>query len=131
MVDAVTTKVLHNGTSRYVVKLTNISDGTGENAVVKVDISTLTGPTGSAPTKIAIEKIEGVVSGMRVSLYWNHTSDVLIATLEPSGQICLDWTAVGGLKDTGTGEDGDILLTTTGHSSGDSYDLTLYCRLVA
>ena len=30
-----------------------------------------------------------------------------------------------------SGGTGDILLTTTGHSSGDSYDITVYAKLKA
>lgn len=130
MADAVTTNVIHAGTRTYITHITNASDGTGESAVVKIDKSTLTGPGGSEPSKICIEKIEGTVNGMQVKLIWDHTSDVTIAVLD-GGQVELDFTCGGGLRDPGTGGSGDVLLTTLGHTSGDSYDLILYCRLVA
>ena len=41
MADAVTTQVLQDGEHLYVAKFTNISDGTGESKVTKVDVSAL------------------------------------------------------------------------------------------
>ena len=42
MADAVTSQTLSDGGKTAVVKLTNISDGTGESSVAKVDVSALT-----------------------------------------------------------------------------------------
>ena len=42
MADAVATQTLFDGTKRVVQKFTNISDGSGESAVKKVDVSALT-----------------------------------------------------------------------------------------
>ena len=130
--DTVTSKVLFAGKKLYVIKITNISDGTGESGVVKVDKSTLTGLTGVEPAKIAVEQIKGIVDGMTVTLSFDRTSAITIAILGGLGtcNVDLDWRDVGGILDTGSGNTGDIKLTTTAHSSGDSYDLTLYCRLV-
>ena len=41
MADAVTTQVLEDGERLYIAKFTDISDGTGESAVLKIDVSTL------------------------------------------------------------------------------------------
>ena len=41
MADAVTSQTLSDGDRIAVVKFTNISDGTGESSVAKVDISAL------------------------------------------------------------------------------------------
>ena len=41
MADAVTTQVLQDGERLYIAKFTNISDGTGETKVTKVDVSGL------------------------------------------------------------------------------------------
>ena len=41
MADAVTTQVLQDGERLYIAKFTNISDGTGESEVTKVDVSGL------------------------------------------------------------------------------------------
>lgn len=127
MADTVDTKVVFSSQNRYVVRLLNLSDGTGESAVVKVDISTLTGPDGTPPTRTVVEKIEYDISGMTIRLYWDHTTDDEIAVLGGSG--FLDWSESGGLVDNGTGDTGDILLTTNGHAAGDTYNITLWLRL--
>lgn len=127
MADTVTSKVVFSGTRRYVVHLTNRSDGTGESNVVKVDKSTLTGLSGTEPGKLVVERIHYDVSAMRVTLTWDQTSDEVIAVLQNIGK--LDWRKSGGLVGSNTGGTGDILLTTANQTSGDGYDITLYLRL--
>ncbi len=127
MADTVSTHTIFAGTRRRVYNFNNVSDGTGETAVVKVDKSTLVGPDGTEPSELVVEMIEWVCDGMRVDLYWDHTSDVKIGVL--AGSSYIDFREDGGLQDTGTGETGDILLTTTGHTAGDSYNITLHLRL--
>lgn len=126
MVDTVSTTTVFNGSRKLVVHLTSLSDGTGETDAVKVDKSTFTGPNGLEPTDFVIERIEYDISSMRVLLEYDRTTDLAIAVLQGSG--ILDWTKSGGLLREGTGETGDIILTTAGHASGDGYDITLYLR---
>lgn len=121
MADTVTTQKILDGAKNAVIKLTNLSDGTGESAVVKVDVSTLSG----SPESVSINRITYDVSGMAVTLLWDATTDVRILTL---GSNCgvLDFNSFGGLpNNAGAGKTGDILLTTTGHTSGDSYSIIL------
>jgi len=126
--DAVDSLVVFAGRRRRVVRLTNLSDGTGETAVVKVDKSTLTGPDGTEPSKLVVEKIQYSCVGMSVRLLWDHDTDDEIVTL--AGEGTFDWTDCGGLVDPASaGGPGDILLTTNGHTAGDSYDITLHMRL--
>lgn len=129
MADVVDTQVIADTAMRHVVRITNRSDGTGESSVVKVDKSGLTGPiAGVEPGSLVLEQIQGNVDGMQVQLNWDHDTDDEIVTLA-GGIIQRDWRKVGGLKDPKTtGGTGDVLLTTVGHSSGDSYDLTLHFR---
>jgi hypothetical protein len=129
MADAVDTQVVFSGARRRAIRLTNISDGTGESAVVKVDISALTGPDGTVPTKTVVEWIEYDIQGFTsVRLDWDATTDDEIAVL--SGQGILDWTAYGGLTDPqSTGATGDIVLTTAGASATATYTITLGLRL--
>jgi hypothetical protein len=124
MADAVTTRTLYAGTKRHIVQYTNLSDGTGESAVSKLDISALTNSAGDTVTAIRINKIWANVSGMVVQVLTDHTSDVLMHTLNDATWF-LDFTDFGGKKDTGTGGTGDVLFTTSGHSAGDSYDITI------
>ena len=41
MADAVTSQTLIDGQNKAVIKFTNVSDGSGESAVKKVDVSAL------------------------------------------------------------------------------------------
>lgn len=124
MADAVTTNVVRDG-RYYVVNLQNRSDGTGESGVTKVVISTLTLPNGQVCTKTSIHRVEFAISGMTVRLDWDHTTDDKALTLSGNGAI--DFSGWGGLVDpASTGGTGDLLLSTLGHDSGDTYDITLW-----
>jgi hypothetical protein len=58
MADAVTSQTIQDGERRAVLKFTNISDGTGESAVVKIDVSALAANSrGEACTEVAIHQI--------------------------------------------------------------------------
>lgn len=129
MVDTVTTETLYNGQRRKIVHWTGISDGTGESGVAKVDISGLTFNNGTVPTYTAIDMIDYNIQGYAsIRLYWDHTTDDEIAIL-PAGSGTIHWYALGGKVDPRTtGDTGDILLTTNGHSAGDTYDITVYFR---
>lgn len=130
MADAVDVATIRSRGRTHVVHMVNVSDGTGESAVTKVDISALLTVDGKVPTYTVIDRIEYSVQGMAVRLFWDHTTDDEIAVLQGSGVI--DWQASGGKVDPRTtGGTGDILLTTTGHSSGDTYDITIWLRLKA
>lgn len=121
MADLVTTQTLVSGTRNLVVKLTSTSDGTGESAVKKVDASD------NGASVLTIEKIHYSVAGMVARLLWDATTDVTIVDLQGDG--CLDCRGFGGLiNNAGTGVTGDIMLTTVGHTSGDSYSIILEMR---
>ena len=124
MADAVTTTTLHNSPRRLIVQITNLSDGTGESAVVKVDKSTFTGLNGLEPSSLAIEYIKGLVSGMSVTLKADRTSDLTIAQIG-SGEVNIDFTCAGGFQTNTAGDTGDIVLTTAGHTAGDTYNLII------
>jgi len=120
MTDAVSSQTLYDGARRTVMKFTNTSDGTGESAVLKVDVSALAG----APSKVRIDRIQYSVAGMVARLLWDATTDVTIVDLQGDGR--LDAESYGGLtNNAGTGVTGDILLTTVGASSGDSYSIII------
>lgn len=107
MADAVTTQTLIDGQRNLVMKLTNLSDGTGEYKVKKVDVSTLSPPANA----VVIRKISYTTDGP-VMLYWDADDDLLITTLEPGSQV-FDYRYFGGLyNDGGLGVTGDILLST-------------------
>lgn len=121
MADAVTSQKLVDGPKNVVYSFTSVSDGTGEAAVLKVDVSALN----DAPSRVKIEKIHYDIQGMAVEILWDATTDV-IAAVVGSGQGCLDYTRFGGLiNNAGAGVTGDIMFTTIGHTANDSYTIVL------
>jgi hypothetical protein len=122
MADTVTTQVLFDGKKKAVIKFTNVSDGSGESAVAKIDVSTLL----NAPTAVKISRIWYTLSGMAVQMLWDATTDVLAFVLGIDSSGSLDFTSFGGLvNNAGAGVTGDLLFTTVGHTAGDSYSIIL------
>lgn len=79
MADAVATQTLIDGDKKVVQKFTNISDGSGESAVVKVDVSALaTNSRGDACTGVVIEEIWWQCIGMKVQILWNASTNVFV-----------------------------------------------------
>ena len=132
MADAVTSQTLADGDKIAVIKLTNISDGTGESSVKKIDVSALAANSaGAACAHATINQIWYDIGGMRVALEWNATSNVVAAVLGGSaaaGNVSgyMDFRSFGGIKNTlASGYDGDIDLTTHGHTAHDHYTIVL------
>ena len=135
MADAVTSQTLADGDRIAVMKFTNLSDGNGESSVKKVDVSALAASNaGLTPALVTIEQIWYDIGGMRVSLEWNATSNVVAAVLGGSaaaGNVSghMDFRSFGGIKNTlASGYDGDIDLTTSGHTNLDHYTVVLQLR---
>lgn len=130
MADVVDTIVLESNKHRRKIRITNVSDATGESAVVKVDKSALTAMNGLEPAYLIIDEIEWSIQGFTsVRLFWDHTTDDEIAVLGTGSGYREYWSS-GGLKDpVSAGATGDILLTTAGAASGATYDIVLNCRL--
>ena len=124
MADTVTTQILHDGVARAVLKFTNVSDGTGESAVRKVTAADLL----DAPTKVRIERIVYATNGMGVRILWDAATDVLAWVIPENSSDTLDFRDFGGLQPDGVTLTGDILITTNGHTSGDSYSIVLFLR---
>ena len=84
MADAVTTQKIHDGDRQAVFKFTNISDGTGEAAVVKIDVSTLQAEsrTNRPCTSVAISRIYYDLSGMSVDVLWDVSFTTTGAALD-------------------------------------------------
>jgi hypothetical protein len=135
MADAVTSQTLSDGDRIAVVKFTNISDGSGEASVAKVDVSALANNSAGAACALAsIEQVWYDIGGMRVALEWNATTNVVAAVLGGSaaaGNVSghMDFRSFGGVKNTlASGYNGDIDLTTHGHTSHDHYTIVLQLR---
>ena len=130
MADAVTSQTLIDGDKHVVMKFTNISDGTGESAVKKVDVSALESDIyGNTCSSVAIEKIWWQCIGMKVRLFFDASSDKFIIELGENQSGYHDYSEFGGIKNNaGSGKTGDIDFTTVGHSSADTYTIILKMR---
>jgi len=130
MADAVTSQTIIDGSSKAVLKFTNVSDGTGESAVTKVDVSALSNNSlGQACTGATIEKIWWQCNGMKVQILFDATSDVFCIELGENQSGYHDYSIFGGLpNNAGSGKTGDIQFTTVGHSSADTYTVILQVK---
>jgi hypothetical protein len=130
MADAVTSQTIQDGAKTAVLKFTNVSDGTGESAVTKVDVSALsTGLGGETCTGVVIERIWWQCIGMKVQILWDATSDQFCIELGENQSGDHDYTVFGGLtNNAGAGKTGDVQFTTVGATSGDTYTVILYLR---
>ena len=130
MADAVTATTVEDGPKEAVFYLTNTSDGTGEAAVTKVDVSELSSlQDGTACTGVRIKKITFTNVGMGVQLLWNASTNVIAAQLPADYSDTLDYSDMSGLPNVAASgaRTGDIKLTTVGHSNGDTYSIVLHC----
>ena len=119
MADAVTSQTIVEGPNKVVMKFTNVSDGTGESAVTKVDVSGLaTGTDGATCTGVTIEQIWWQCVGMKVNILFDATSDVLAIQLGENQSGHHDYRDFGGItNNAGSGKTGDIQFTTVGHTT--------------
>ena len=129
MADAVTSTTIQDGDRIAVIQLTNTSDGTGESAVTKIDVSALAtnSANGQTCTGVKLAKIVYSTFGMSVKLLWHATTNTICWDLNSDYTTDEDFTDFGGIQNTAaaSGKTGDIALTTTGHTSGDSYVIVL------
>ena len=130
MADTVASQTLADGPKTAVLKLTNISDGSGESAVTKVDVSALQpSADGDTCTGVTIERIWWQCIGMKVQILWDATTDLFCIELGENQSGDHDYTKFGGLtNNSGSGKTGDVKFTTVGHTDGDTYTVILYLR---
>lgn len=129
MSDAVTTRTLIN-TDRYLdIRFTNISDGTGESAVKKVDHTSYTTFGGLGVQYFSIVECVAVIQGFTsVRILFDATTDDVGLVLAPGINV-YDFSQSGGFFDPkSSGFTGDILFTTAGAASGATYDIRLLLK---
>ena len=128
MADAVATQTIQDGAKTAIFRFTNVSDGTGETAVAKIDVSALSSDpmTGAACTGCTIQKIYYSTIGMGVQIFFDASSNVLAWQLNADWADTLDFTDFTGIpNNAGSGKTGDVLFTTVDHSSGDVYNIVM------
>ena len=134
MADAVTSQTIIDTEKIVVMKFTNLSDGNGESAVKKVDVSALTShPDGTACSNITIDQIWYDIGGMRLAIYFDASTSALALTVGGSAaagnvQGHMDFRSVGGFKNYASSPDGDLDFTTSGHTNLDHYTVILEMR---
>jgi len=129
MADAVTSQTILDGERLFIAKYTNISDGTGETGVVKVDVSTLNpNAFGYACNGVKINKIWSTTHGMEVRILFDATTDTFAWLIPQNTNYLMDFSTFGGIpSNAGAGVTGDVLFTTSDASSGDMYTIVLEC----
>lgn len=129
MADVVASQTLLDGERLFIGKFTNISDGTGETAVVKINPSTLSvNAYGRACNGVKINKIWSTTHGMEVRILWDATTDVFAWMIPQNSNYLMDFSSFGGLQNNGgTGVNGNVLFTTADASSGDMYTIVIEC----
>ena len=127
MADAIASQTLIDGERMAIMKFTNLSDGTGESKVLKVDVSALTpSASGLACTGVNITKIYSATHGLEVQIYWDATTDVFCWCVPQNSQYTMDFEKIGGLtNNAGAGKTGDVLFSTADASAGDFYTVVL------
>ena len=114
---------------KCVCKLTNISDGTGETLVNKVDASALTFMTEDGNRTIArvYWSVNTANSKSAVELVWDGATNATALVL--SGQGFMDFRTDGNsIPNNSTTPTGDILLSTKNFASGDNYTIIVEFR---
>jgi hypothetical protein len=130
MADTVTSQTLLDGERLVIQKFTNVSDGTGETNVVKVQPSTLApNAFGKACTGVKINKMWVATQAMAVEIKWDATTPVLAWTVPINRFQEMDFGEhLGGItNNAGTGVTGNITFTTVGAAAGSAYSIILEC----
>lgn len=129
MADAVASQTLLDGERLFIAKFTNISDGTGESAVVKIDVTTLARSSFNlACNGVKINKIYGTTHGQEVRILWDASTDVFAWQIPQNSNYLMDFSSFGGLQNNGgAGVTGNVLFTTTDFTAGDMYSIVLEC----
>ena len=130
MADIVSTQVLSDTSGvKYVVKMTNISDGSGESLVKKIDASETTFMTEEGNRKIAkiwwsVNTAKGDAS---VELVWDGETNATGLLLNGQGYWDLR-TAGNEIINNATTPTGDVLLSTRDFVVGDNYTILVEFR---
>lgn len=116
---------------RWTVELLGLAtESEDETNVRKIVLADMAKQDGTAPSKMVVDKIEYDCSGFsNIKLLWERDLDVVIARFPGSSDGVLDYTKEGGRADDGTGETGDLMLTTLGGDTNDSYSIRIEFRL--
>ncbi len=125
MADAVTTQTIADTSGvKFVIKMTNVSDGTGETLVKKVDASELTFMTEDGNRKISRVwySVNTSNSKSAIELVWDGATNSTALLLGGNGYMDLR-TAGNEVVNNSTTPTGDVLLSTKNFALGDNYTI--------
>ena len=130
MADLVTTQTITDTTGvKFVSKLTNFSDGTGESLVKKIDASEVTFMSEDGNRKIA--KIWYSINTANpksvVEIIWDGDTNATALLLSGNGYWDLR-TAGDEIVNNATTPTGDVLLSTKNFAIGDNYTIIVEFR---
>ena len=130
MADTVSTQTISDTSGvKFVVKMTNFSDGTGEALVKKVDASATTFMSEDGNRKIA--KIWYSVNTANpksaVEIVWDGATNATAMLLGGNGYIDLR-TSGNEVINNATTPTGDVLLSTKNFAVGDNYTIIVEFR---
>ena len=130
MADSVTSQILTDTSGvKFVIKLTNFSDGSGETDVIKVDASNTTFMTEDGNRKIAKVwfSVNTANPKSAVELKWAGVTNATALFL--SGQGFFDLRTAGDeIINNAIKPTGDVLLSTKNFANGDNYSLVIEFR---
>ena len=130
MADLVTTQTIADTSGvKFVSKLTNFSDGTGETLVKKIDASEVTFMTEDGNRKISRVwySINTANSKSAVELIWDGETNSTAMLLSGNGYFDLR-TAGNEIINNATTPTGDVLLSTKNFAIGDNYTIIIEFR---
>lgn len=130
MADTVTTQTIADTSGvKFVTKLTNFSDGTGETQVKKIDASEVTFMTEDGNRKISRVwySINTANAKSAVELIWDGETNSTAMLLSGNGYIDLR-TAGNEIVNNATTPTGDVLLSTKNFAIGDNYTIIIEFR---
>ena len=130
MADKVSTQVISDTSGvKYVAKMTNISDGSGESLVKKIDASETTFMTEDGERKIAKIwwSVNTTKSNASVELVWDGETNSTGLLLNGQGYWDLR-TAGNSIPNNAITPTGDVLLSTRDFVVGDNYTILVEFR---
>ena len=130
MADLVTSQTIADTSGvKFVAKLTNFSDGTGETQVKKIDASEVTFMSEDGNRKIAKiwYSINTANNKSAVELIWDGVTNSTAMLLSGNGYFDLR-TAGNEITNNATTPTGDILLSTRNFADGDNYTIIVEFR---
>ena len=130
MADLVTTQTITDTTGvKFVSKLTNFSDGTGESLVKKIDASEVTFMSEDGNRKIAKiwYSINTANPKSAVEILWDGDTNATALLLSGNGYWDLR-TAGDEVINNATTPTGDVLLSTKNFATGDNYSIIVEFR---